>query len=120
MTQNVNFSIKKAQFWLVPILVLAGLFSWAHVPEGGQSQAQPVKTELVVSTSKSKGAKRLLCASAKRFIPVVAAATEAFTARAIQVRWATQVEIYSRIKSTITFATCYYWKSRSMTSIISG
>jgi hypothetical protein len=115
MVQNLNFSVKKAQFWLVPILVLAGLFSWAHVQGGGQSQAQPVKTELVVSTSKSKATKILWFTIAKRFAPSVTAPTEEYAARIIQGLWVNQASTYSRIKSNLLFAS-YFWKPRSSAS----
>jgi hypothetical protein len=118
MVQTLHFSAKKVQFWLVPILVLAGLFSWAHVQEGGQ--VQPVKTELVVSASKNKGAKRLWYPAAKRFTPAATISPELYTARTIQLQWSNQVKIFSRIKSSISFATSFYWNSRSLTSIILG
>jgi hypothetical protein len=118
VAQNIHFSVKRAHFWLVPILVLAGLFSWAPVQEGGQPQ--PVKTELVVSATKNKVAKRLWYKSGKQFTPALTTSTEAFAARTIQVRWLNQVKIFSRIKSTITFATRHYWKSRSITYILTA
>src|SRR5688572_27118633 len=115
MVQNLNFSVKKAQFWLVPILVLAGLFSWAHV-QSGQAQAQPVKTELVVSTSKNKVAKRLWYATARKFIPSATTPTEEYSARIIQVWWISQITTYSRIKSNLLFVNCF-WKPRSSSSV---
>jgi hypothetical protein len=118
MAQNLIFSAKKAHFWLVPVLAIAGLFSWAHVQEGGQPQ--PVKTELVVLASKTKGAKWFWYTTAKRFNPLVTSFTEVYTARTIQIRWGNQLKIYSEIKASITFASCCYWKSRSLTSIVLG
>jgi hypothetical protein len=118
MAQNLNFPVKKAQFWLVPILVLAGLFSWANVHGSGQAHAEPVKTELVVSTSKGKATKKLWCASAKRFIPTAITLTEEYTTTTIQVRLVGQASIYSDIKPNLFFATCFR-VPRSSTSSIS-
>jgi hypothetical protein len=120
MPQNLNFSIKKTQFWLIPVLVFAGLFSWANLQAGGQSQANPVKTELVVSVLKSKGAKRLWYTTVKQFTPAITGSPEVYTASTTQIRWGNQLEIFSQIKSTIAFATCFYWKPRSLTSISLG
>jgi hypothetical protein len=118
MVQNVKFSSKKTHIWLIPILVLAGLFSWADVQAVGESNAQPVKTELVVQSSKNKAAKKLWYAISKRFTPTLTTATQEYTVKAIQIRLVDQAVIYSRIKSKLSFATCF-WMPQSPTSTIS-
>jgi hypothetical protein len=120
MVQDLHFSVKKAHFWLVPILVLAGLFSWTNGQDGRQSQAQPVKTEVVVSASKGKAASRLCFTTVKRFTPTITTPSDVFTAKTVHVLRVCQAATYSRIKSTISFAAWSYWKTRSLPYISVG
>lgn len=119
MVQNLNFSAKKGNIWLVPILVLAGLFSWANVQGSGQSQAQPVKTELVILTSNSKAAKKIWFTKAKRFAEAISSSTEAYNLRTIQVQLVNQAAIFSNIKSKLSLLACGFWMPRSVTATIS-